>query len=285
MKRSITIKASVLLLAVFPCVAVCSDSNQGDSRKTIDKDHKTKIIAHRGASGIAPENTVASIKLAFEKNADVAEIDTFLSKDGRVMVIHDETTKRTAGVDWVVSKTDSAKLRQLDVGSWKSPDYAGEKIPFLEDIIEVIPEGKELFIDAKYDPNIVPHLKKVIYASNKKGQMLIASIKFDVVVACKKQMPDVPVYWGFITERDKKTGRYLPYDTAVIEKAVANGFAGLSLHHKGLTKKYVEKAHKAGLKIIVWTVDGINDAKRLMEYNVDGIATKLPGVIKSHISD
>ena len=102
-----------------------------------------EIIAHRGASYLAPENTMASVMLGWEKGADV-EIDVYLTKDNKIVAIHDETTERTAGTDVNVAESTSEELRKLDVGSFKSEEYAGEQIPFLADIVKTIPPGRKL---------------------------------------------------------------------------------------------------------------------------------------------
>src|SRR5215218_7394628 len=82
-----------------------------------------EIVGHRGASFDAPENTLASVKLAWEQKADAAEFDVFLSKDGKIVVIHDANTKRVAGVDKPVVQQTLEELRTLDVGKWKNPKF------------------------------------------------------------------------------------------------------------------------------------------------------------------
>ena len=106
-----------------------------------------EIIAHRGASYIAPENTLASINLAWELKADGVEIDVHQTKDKRIILLHDNTAERTAGKDLTVSKTSSAKLRKLDAGILKSKEFAGQKIPFLEEVIQAIPDNGKLFVN------------------------------------------------------------------------------------------------------------------------------------------
>jgi glycerophosphoryl diester phosphodiesterase len=107
------------------------------------------FIAHRGASYLAPENTMASAKLAWEMGADAVEIDIHLSKDNRIMVIHDSDTKRTCSEkkNLIIEKTPSILLRDLDAGSWKGAEFKGEKIPYLTEIIETVPEGKTLVVE------------------------------------------------------------------------------------------------------------------------------------------
>ena len=101
-----------------------------------------EIIAHRGASYDAPENTLASMRLGWEQKADSNELDVYLSKDGQIVLLHDATTKRTAGKDKPVIEQTVEELRTLDAGSWKGTQWAGEKIPTLAETLQILPEGK-----------------------------------------------------------------------------------------------------------------------------------------------
>src|SRR5687768_9550612 len=93
------------------------------------------IIAHRGASHDAPENTLAAFKLAIEQGADGFEADFYLAKDGRVVCLHDPDTKRVAGKKLLVREASFAELRALDVGIWKGPQWKGERLPTLEEVL------------------------------------------------------------------------------------------------------------------------------------------------------
>jgi len=154
------------------------------------------IIAHRGASYLAPENTVASAKLAWWKRADAVEVDVYLSSDNQVVVIHDKTTKRTAGGEELDVATSTAEqLRQLDVGSFKSETYAGERIPLLSEIIATVPPGKKLIVEIKCGPEVLGPLEEAIDAGGKRDQIVIIGFGLDTVKASKQRMPDLPTYW------------------------------------------------------------------------------------------
>lgn len=126
---------------------------------------QVEIIAHRGASHNAPENTVAAIKLAWQQDADGSEFDIWLTKDGKIAVLHDKDTKRTTGVTKLVHQTTLAELRSLDAGKWKAPQFAGEKIPTLEEMLATIPPQKQVFIEVKCGPEIVPVLNRSLAAA------------------------------------------------------------------------------------------------------------------------
>ena len=105
------------------------------------------IIAHRGASHEAPENTLASVRLGWAQGADAVEVDVRQSRDGHIVVIHDAHTRRTAGVTRRVRAETLDELRALEVGRWKHRRHAGEKIPTLAEVIETVPPGKRLFVE------------------------------------------------------------------------------------------------------------------------------------------
>ena len=117
-----------------------------------------EIVAHRGASHDAPENTLAAVKLAWERDADGVEVDVYLTKDGRIAVLHDKTTKRTTGVDRPVAEMTLSELHELDAGSWQDPRWKGERIPSLEEVLDLVPPGKKMYVEVKCGPEIVPEL-------------------------------------------------------------------------------------------------------------------------------
>ena len=120
------------------------------------------LVAHRGASHAAPENTLSAFKLAWEEGADGIEGDFHLSSDGEVVCIHDYDTERVAATKRVVAETPWKELSKLDVGAWKSPAYKGEPMPRLADVLDAIPAGKRFFLEVKCGPEIVGPIKKIL---------------------------------------------------------------------------------------------------------------------------
>src|SRR5687767_15370020 len=109
--------------------------------------HCLEIIAHRGASYDAPENTMAAFRLGWEQQADANELDIYLTKDGKIILLHDKAIKRTTGVEGRPEELTLEELRKLDAGSWKGPKWAGEKLPLLDEVLATIPAGKRVFIE------------------------------------------------------------------------------------------------------------------------------------------
>jgi glycerophosphoryl diester phosphodiesterase len=242
-----------------------------------------EIIAHRGASYDAPENTMAAIQLAWERRANV-EIDVYLSKDSRIVVIHDASTKRTAGADLKVKETDWRQLCELDVGRFKAEQFAGQRIPLLTDVLETIPPSGKLYIEIKSGKEILPFLLPALVESDKMSQIVI--IGFDLeTVAAAKEMIDVPTYWLRDTARVKETKEPIPHDPKLAQMAKDKGLDGLDVDYNGVTEEFARAVKAAGLKLYVWTVDDPKEASRLIKLGVDGITTNRPDWLREQLKN
>jgi glycerophosphoryl diester phosphodiesterase len=236
-----------------------------------------KVIAHRGASHLAPENTLASVRLAWEMGADAVEVDVRLTKDNRIVAIHDPTTLRTSGTDLEVADTHSSDLRELDVGSHKHVDFAGETIPFLEEVLDTVPAGRHLFIEVKSGPKILPVLNETIARSGKRSQVALIGFDLQTMKAAKEILPDVPAHWLC----DKKV--WAPFGGSLARTAKAHGLDGMNIHWSAVTWRFARAVRKAGLKLYAWTVDNAAEADRLDGLGVNGITTNRPGWLKNRI--
>lgn len=236
---------------------------------------QVELIAHRGESGLAPENTLAAFRLAWESNADAVELDIHLSKDNRIMVIHDAGTKRTAGENYMVRETGSEILRKLDVGSFKDSLYKGEKIPFLDEVLPVIPPGKKLVIEIKSGADVLPALEVLVQKFDKKKEQLVfIAFGWDVIVKLKQLFPENKCYW-LSSNKNEILGK--------MDAAVAANLDGLDLHYTAIDKDLMEKAANAKLEVIAWTVDDPVEAKRLVDLGVKGITTNRTAWLRAQL--
>lgn len=240
-----------------------------------------EIVAHRGFSARAPENTVAAFNLAWEHGTDACELDLYLTADGEIVAIHDKDSRRTTGVAKVVKESSLAELRALDAGSWKAARYAGERIPTLAECLATLPEGRQrFFLEIKCGPEVVPVLARQLEAwKPRAAQLCIIAFDREVTRESKKAMPWMKVYrLSSEVTKDKK-----PVDlAALIADTVADGLDGLDL---GLKWKWdaamVGKIRAAGLELYVWTVNQPEDARRLAALGVDGITTDDPVMLRA----
>ncbi|WP_198000247.1 glycerophosphodiester phosphodiesterase [Gimesia alba] len=242
-----------------------------------------EIIGHRGASYDAPENTLASVNLAWKRNADAVEIDIYLSKDGKIVAYHDKTTKRIGGRDQAVKDQTFAELQTLDVGAWKNARYKQERIPTLSEILKTIPAGKRLFIEIKCGPEVLPQLKQDLAASGKTAaQTAIIGFDYETMQQAKQLMPELEVIWVFKVKQNKITRKWAHNAAYYIQKAKAANLDGLDLgYNQFITKAFVEQANAAGLPVYVWTVNEVADARKLAEMGVTGITTDRPGLLNA----
>ncbi len=233
-----------------------------------------EVIAHRGASDEAPENTLAAFRLGWAQTA-ACELDIWPTSDGRLLVCHDPNTKRTTGKDLLIAHHPLAELQRLDAGSWKDPRYVGERLPSLAEVLGALPAGKSLFIEVKADATVMAELKMEMETSGKLSQLEIHSFDYLTCVAAKKLLPNTPV-------------SYLSHSGAsvndLIAKAVSGNLDGLSLQDQPeIDAATVQKIHDAGLTVRVWTVDKPDEARRLRACGIDGVISNRPGWLRSQL--
>jgi glycerophosphoryl diester phosphodiesterase len=246
------------------------------------------IVAHRGASHDAPENTVASARLGWGQGADAVETDIHLTKDGRIIVCHDKTTKRTTGHDGVIPAMTLAELRALDAGRWKGPQFAGEKLPLLEEQLALIPAGKTMLVEIKTGPEIVPEFRRVLAAAGAtERNVTVISFNLETLKAVRRELPAFRTLYlmGYKAPdaKDPKAKRS-PMIDDVIRDAKAAGLTGLDLQYSWpLTPADVQRVRDAGLELHVWTVDDPAVARRWIGLGVASITTNRPGWLREQL--
>lgn len=239
-------------------------------------------VAHRGASGDFPENTLAAIRGAIALGADSIELDVRRSRDGELVLLHDPTLTRTTDVrsvfphraPWAVEHFDYAELRRLDAGGWKSPVFAGEPIPTLREAVDLVRgSGAGLLLELKSPeryPGIVGDLaSELLGARDLLGRapdhprLVVESFDFTAMAALKARSPQVPV--GLLGTPARGS---LP--------AVGAWADQVNPHHWSVDRAYVEEVHRHGMGCLVWTVNRTTAIRRALALGVDGIITDQP---------
>ncbi len=226
-------------------------------------------IAHRGASGEAPENTIVSFQRAIAQGTDVIETDARLSEDREIVLIHDETVERTTDGRGKVSQLTLKEIKNLDAGSWFGKEFSGEKIPTLSEALEVIRGRTKLNIEFKgKDPLLVPKVTNLLKEEGFIKEAILSSFDYSFIEEAKRLEPRITT--GLLFATPSQRGKSFPYWK----------WADLILPRYNLiSKKLVEKVHGEGLKVIVWTVDEPEKIKRLIDLGVDGIASNYPALL------
>lgn len=245
------------------------------------------VVAHRGASFDAPENTIAAVREAWRQNADGIEADFRLTKDDQIVCMHDADTKRTGGKKLVVRDSTLAELRALEYGSWKDPGFRGEPIPTFAEVLAEIPQGKLFVVELKTGPEIVPLLKVELDRLNPDpAQLWIIAFDVETVIAAKRTFPAIRTHWLTGYKQDKVTGQWSPAAANVLDTLKQSGADGLGTQgNRKVVDGHFLDALKSGQlrEFHVWTIDEPADAVFYQSQGAIGITTNRPGLILNAI--
>jgi glycerophosphoryl diester phosphodiesterase len=236
------------------------------------------IVAHRGASHDAPENTLAAFRLAWQQGADAIEGDFYLTKDGRIVCIHDATTQRTTGTNLSVINSSLEQLRTLDAGSWKGSQWRGEKLPTVEEVLSVVPPGRKILLELKSGPEIVPPLKMALARSGLDAdQIVIMSFNAKAVMEAKRQIPGIKVFWLTAFKRQGTSGEWKPSVPDILRTLQSTHADGLDCEaHEQADATLAQALRERNLSLHVWTVDKPEVAARFWRLGAESITTNRP---------
>ncbi len=242
------------------------------------------IVAHRGASDNAPQNTLPSFKLAWEHGADAIEGDFHLTKDGEIVCVHDESTGGVSDINLIVKSSTLEELRRLDVGKSFDQEFQGTMIPTFSEVISTIPEGKKIYIEIKCGPEILPKLFREIENSNlKRKQIVIISFNQDVIREVKIMKPAIKASWLIWFSNDASTGELKPDFDTTLETLKSIKADGVSFGYNAVDESMIRKFRKAGLECHVWTVDHLETARIFDRWGVKSITTNNPYHMKRYL--
>jgi len=234
-----------------------------------------QIIAHRGASGSAPENTLAAVELALEHGADRVEVDLRRTADGALVLLHDPTPRRTTdvGPERAGDPVDSfslAALRRLDAGSWFDVRFAGQRVPVLGELLELVRGRAGVHLELK-DPARHPGVERqVVAALGRDDDVLVQSFDHASMRRLHALAPDVPVAL-LVEERPD----------ADLLRAAAGFAAEVNPALAAVDADVVTTLREHGLRTSVWTVDAADDLRRVAALGVDGIITDEPALARA----
>ena len=223
------------------------------------------IIAHRGSSREFPENTLPAFAAAIDAGARMCELDVQLTRDGAAVVIHDDSVDRTTDGTGPVAAMTLAEIRRLDAGINFGAAFAGTRIPTLEEVLMLVRGCCALNVELK-SPGVEHEVCRLLRAHERVNDTIVSSFDWDALAAARRLEPDLGL--GILAETNPE---------AMFETAMRLHAASVHPRFDLVTPPMVERAHRAGLKLLVWTVDSVADIKRMMSLGVDGIMTNYPG--------
>ncbi|MCX7050080.1 MAG: glycerophosphodiester phosphodiesterase [Candidatus Sumerlaeota bacterium] len=245
-----------------------------------------EIIAHRGASFDAPENTLAAFKLAWRQSADGIEGDFRLTRDGKIVCSHDATTERTGDKTLEIAQSTFAQLRQVDAGGWKGAAWKGERIPTIEEVLAIVPRGKKIYIEIKA-PNEIAIIKRALAQSSlKPKQIVIISFEKAEVAVAKREIAGIKTLWLTTIKKDKATGARNPPVEEILATLKEIKADGLDCEgNDAVDREFVRKFQDAGFEFHVWTIDKADEARRFASFGVNSITTNRPQWIRERLAN
>ncbi|MEJ5261306.1 MAG: glycerophosphodiester phosphodiesterase family protein [Ignavibacterium sp.] len=244
------------------------------------------IIAHRGASYIAPENTIPSFEIAFQEKADFIEGDFWLTKDNEIVCIHDSNTGRVGNKNIKVILSTLAELKNVDVGIKKGKHFEGTTIPTLQEVLQIIPEQKGLHLEIKDNrENILIRLKEILKESNIPTEKIrIISFHRNIIRAAKKNLPEIKAYLIFGWYFSK--GEYFKSlaQKLILRKSNTVNCDGLVLYANSyIDEKFILILKEKNLDVCAYNVEDANKAIRLTNSGINSLTTNSPLKIRKAI--
>lgn len=238
------------------------------------KVQKPLIIAHRGASAEAPENTLSAFKLAVEQQCDAIELDLHMSADGELIVCHDYTINRTTNGEGAISELTTKQLKKVDASYRFAETYAGEQIPLLDEVFDVVPRHIMINVEMKndYGQKVQPKLLDLLYRTNRLDTVVISSFNHKSLYELKLLEPSIKV--GLL------------YGEPIVhhwKMAETFGMPLYSLHpsHTAINQQDIAVAIAHGLQVYPYTINHEDVIRKYIEWGASGIITDFPARMKA----
>ncbi|MGB0597964.1 MAG: glycerophosphodiester phosphodiesterase family protein [Rubripirellula sp.] len=257
------------LIAVFVIAPLTAMAVGLYALNSIRIDDDVLVMAHRGASSVAPENTMAAIRQAIADDADFVEIDVQETVDGEVVVLHDSDFMKLAGNKIKIWDATSADLAEIDIGSWFAPEFADQRVPSLAEVLDECKGKIKVNIELKYyghDQQLEERVVRLVEERQMKDEVMAMSLKREAVKKMRKLRPD----W--------KVGLLMSVAAGDLGKLDADFLAvNASFVDRGLVKH----AHAVGKQVFVWTVNDAATMSIMISRGVDGLLTDEPGLART----
>jgi len=238
-----------------------------------------KVIAHRGFSSIAPENTVSSIRAAISSGADYCEFDVRSVSSGEVVLFHDEKVDRTTDGKGKLPEFSLSDVRGLDAGAWKDVKYTGERVPTLDEALVVFKAKKCLPVVEIKDERVVEAVVNLLEKHSFSGIPVVLAFDEKIIRAVVEKTSKARCAWlcARYPEDIVSDGERVEWLT---EHAESCGVDMLNLRYGMLSEEIVKALHERGITVWCWTVNDVKTMKEMLEFEVDGIATDYPDQLK-----
>ena len=250
------------------------------------------IIGHRGASAVAPENTMAAFRKAIEVGADGIEFDVRLTNDGVPVVIHDDNLRRTNGRPERITDLSAQELRGIDVGTWFSisrglaaNQFKDEPVPTLEELLqEFSTHDVVLYLELKCAPVEVPRIAatvcRMLQGTPIGDRVIVECFDLSAIAEVKRLAPEIKT--AALFEPRVSDPMSVLVGQQLVDRAKAVGADEIALHYRLARRRTVEQARHACMSVAVWTVDDPSWLARSREYGINSLITNDPALMLRH---
>lgn len=242
-------------------------------------DHSSRPlnIGHRGARGLAPENTLAGMRAAMRAGADGVEFDVQRTADGHLVIFHDDDLKRICNVHGRVVTSTLTQLRELDAGRHFGPQFAGELIPTLDEVLEALPASAFVNIEAKRfrfrSDGLEAGIAEAVRSHNLAGRCIVSS--FNPVLLWRLGRIDRTIPLGLLYAPDEPPGLNRGWPRFLLRLAAVHPY------HEQVTEAFVQQTHGRSQQVNTWTVNEPAEMRRLVDLGVDSIITDRPDLLNA----
>ncbi len=235
------------------------------------------LIAHRGASTQAPENTLEAFDLAFEQEADGIEGDFRLTIDGNIVCFHDQDTFRVSACRYDISQTTLKQLKEIDIGSWYNCKFSQSRILTIAEVFSLIPSDKKIYIEIKVGIEILPQLfLEIERAKLNNDQIKVISFNAEVIRDFKIQRSDIEAFWVI----DCNAEGFDRTETEILGTLKESCANGLSSNYISVEESLIKNIINAGYSMHLWAIDEMEVAMRFLDLGVSSITTNKPDLLK-----
>mgnify|MGYP000846999074 FL=1 len=232
------------------------------------------VIAHRGASGVAPENTMAAFEQAVKFGVDMIELDVHGSKDGNLIVIHDSSTARTArgNPQGAVADLTLGELKKLDAGAWKGAGFVGERIPTLDEVLAAF-KGRAMILIELKARGIEQKVAQAIREAGMQDCVMLQSFDAESVRIMRELLPETP---AGVLYRDAWILDPVGRGRRIVKQAREVGASLAGMNVGAISAELVKALKNGGIGVFAWTADDDWIFEHLIKADVDGIITNYP---------
>ena len=252
---------------------------------TLDKPVKNiKIIAHRGAAGLAPENTISAFAKAMEYNVDMVELDVHLSADDSVIVMHDHNVKRTTNGEGEIEDLTYDYIKGLDAGSWYDPKFSNEKVPTLREVLQFVNGRTTVLIELKWPKkgtykNLVKNVLQTIKDCHAENWVVVQSFEQQYLKEMNQAAPGIPCH-QLVFAAPNLLPIYHDRSLGFGEFEPLPFVRSVNISYLYLNKKFIQKMHDKNMTVYAYTLDSEDKMSKAINLGIDGIITNRPDVAR-----